>query len=61
VIASLVGFGLDRLIGTTPIFTLVFALAGLVGATIGIFYTYRAQMEAAGSARRIARERGAER
>ena len=46
-IAAVVGFGLDRLIGTTPLLTIVFAVAGLIGATYSIVFNYRAKMQVA--------------
>jgi len=42
---ALVGYGLDRLLGTLPLFTIVLAVAGLTGAVIKLYYTYRAEME----------------
>lgn len=59
VIAALVGFGIDRLVGTTPLFTIAFAIAGLVGATYSIWFNYRTKMEAVGADRAARREPGA--
>jgi len=42
---ALLGLWLDRSVfGTTPVLTIVFAILGLVGALIKIFYTYRLKM-----------------
>lgn len=51
VIAALVGFGVDRLVGTTPLFTIGFAIAGLIGATYSIWFNYKTKMEAASADR----------
>lgn len=45
VILALIGFGLDRVFGTFPIITIAFAVLGLVGACIKIYYTYNAEMD----------------
>ena len=42
---ALIGYGLDRLFGTLPILTIVFAVVGLLGAVTKIYYSYRAEME----------------
>jgi len=42
---ALVGFGIDKLLGTLPLFTIVFAVLGLVGAVTKIVYTYNSEME----------------
>ncbi len=42
---ALVGFGLDRLLGTLPVFTIVFAVVGLTGAVAKMYFTYRYEME----------------
>jgi len=42
---ALVGYGLDRLFGTVPVFTIIFAVIGLAGAVIKLYYTYRLEME----------------
>jgi F0F1-type ATP synthase assembly protein I len=44
-ILALVGFGLDRLFGTLPVLTIVFAVVGLGGAVAKLYYGYRAEME----------------
>lgn len=42
---ALVGYGLDRLFDTLPIFTISFAVLGLVGTVIKLYYSYRSEME----------------
>ena len=44
VLFSLLGVLVDRAVGTLPVFTLVFAALGFAGATISIWFRYRAQM-----------------
>jgi len=44
-ILAMIGFWLDRsVLHTTPWMTVTFALLGLVGATIKLYYTYRFKM-----------------
>jgi len=42
---ALIGYGLDRWLGTVPLLTIVFAVLGLVGACIKIYYGYVAEMD----------------
>jgi F0F1-type ATP synthase assembly protein I len=42
---ALVGFGIDKLLGTLPLFTILFAVLGLIGAVTKIVYTYNSEME----------------
>ena len=42
---ALVGYVLDRLLGTLPVFTIVFAVVGLAGAVAKMYFTYRYEME----------------
>ncbi len=42
---ALIGYGLDRLFGTLPILTIVFAVLGLLGAVTKLYYSYRSEME----------------
>jgi F0F1-type ATP synthase assembly protein I len=42
---ALVGYGLDRLLGTLPVLTIVFAVLGLGGAVVKLYFTYRYEME----------------
>lgn len=44
-ILALIGFGLDKLFGTLPVFTAVLAVLGLVGVVTKIYIQYRAEME----------------
>jgi F0F1-type ATP synthase assembly protein I len=44
-ILALIGNGLDRWWGTLPIFTILFAVVGLVGACIKIYYGYTSEMD----------------
>ena len=52
VLFALIGLWIDRSVGTTPLFVVVFAVAGFAGAAIKLYYGYRASMEAASAARR---------
>jgi F0F1-type ATP synthase assembly protein I len=45
VILALIGFGLDKLLGTLPVLTIVFAVVGLAGAVIKLYYGYRDEMD----------------
>ena len=45
VILALVGLGLDRWIGTVPVFTIVLAVAGMVGSWAKQYYSYRAAID----------------
>jgi len=44
-ILALIGFGIDKLLGTVPVFTVLFAVLGLVGVVVKIYFNYRAEME----------------
>ncbi len=44
VVLALLGLWLDRTVGTTPLFCVMGAVLGLVGATISIYYGYRNRM-----------------
>jgi len=44
VVLSLLGLWLDRTIGTTALFAVVFALLGFIGSAILIYYRYSAEM-----------------
>ena len=46
VLFSLIGLLVDRSTGTTPLFVLVFAFAGFLGAAISIYYRYKAAVDA---------------
>jgi F0F1-type ATP synthase assembly protein I len=41
---ALIGYGLDRWIGTTPWITVIFAIIGLAGAVVKIYYSYEVEM-----------------
>jgi F0F1-type ATP synthase assembly protein I len=43
-IFGLVGFFLDRLVGTRPLFTVTLALFALVGMALRMYYAYREAM-----------------
>lgn len=45
VLLALIGYGLDRLLGTVPVLTIVLAVVGLVGAVTRLYYGYRTEME----------------
>lgn len=55
--AAGLGFLIDRAVGTTPLITIIFAVVGFIGATISIYYRYRATMDSA-DASRTARRTG---
>ena len=55
--AAAVGFGIDHLLGLTPVFTLIFAIAGFVGAGYSLYANYQQQMQAA-EVERIDRRNG---
>ncbi len=42
---ALIGYGLDRWLGTLPVLTIIFAVVGLAGAVTKLYFTYRAEME----------------
>ena len=42
---ALIGYGLDRWLGTLPVLTIIFAVVGLVGACIKIYFGYMAEMD----------------
>ena len=44
-VLALIGFGLDRLFGTVPVLTILFAVVGLAGAVAKLYYGYRSEME----------------
>jgi F0F1-type ATP synthase assembly protein I len=44
-ILALIGFGLDKVFGTLPLFTVAFAVLGLVGVVVKIYFQYRTEME----------------
>ena len=44
-ILALIGFGIDKLFGTVPVFTVLFAGLGLIGVVVKIYFNYRAEMQ----------------
>jgi len=44
-ILALIGFGIDKLFGTVPVFTVLFAVLGLVGVVVKLYIDYRTAME----------------
>ena len=42
---ALLGYLLDRWVGTVPLFTVLFALAALVAVSIKIYCVYKQEME----------------
>lgn len=46
VLFSLIGLLVDRSTGTTPLFMLLFAFGGFLGAAISIYYRYKAAIAA---------------
>ena len=60
VLFGLVGWWLDRRLGTTPLLLLPFTLLGFVGAGLSLYFRYRAQIarlrEEAAALRRAAAE-----
>jgi F0F1-type ATP synthase assembly protein I len=60
VVFGAIGLLVDRAAGTTPVFTIVFVIFGVVGLGLRYFYTYRylmAEQDAAGPVRAPARRR----
>ena len=49
--AAGLGFWIDNVVGTMPIFTLVFAFAGFVGAGYSLWLKYQSQMAVANDER----------
>ncbi len=45
VILALIGLGLDRWLGTVPVFTIVLAVAGMVGSWAKQYYSYRTSID----------------
>lgn len=42
---ALVGFGVDSLLGTVPLFTTLFAVMGFGGACVRLYYGYQLEMD----------------
>ncbi len=45
VLFGILGFWLDRRLGSTPWLLIAFTLAGFVGAALSVYYRYRAEIE----------------
>ena len=41
---ALIGFGIDKMLGTLPFITILFAVLGLVGVVVKIYFQYRNEM-----------------
>jgi hypothetical protein len=46
VLFAAIGYGIDRLAGTVPVFTIALALLSIVGVLISAWYRYKATIEA---------------
>ena len=44
-ILALIGFGIDKLFGTVPVFTVLFAVLGFVGVVVKLYINSRTEME----------------
>ena len=44
-ILALIGFGLDRWLGTLPLFVTIFAVVGFSGACVKLYYGYKVEIE----------------
>ncbi|MCU0267377.1 MAG: AtpZ/AtpI family protein [Acidimicrobiales bacterium] len=42
---ALIGFGLDRWLGTVPVLTILFAVVGFAGAAVKLYYAYKFEMD----------------
>lgn len=42
---ALIGFGLDRWLGTLPLFVTIFAVVGFSGACVKLYYGYKVEMD----------------
>jgi F0F1-type ATP synthase assembly protein I len=42
---GLIGFGLDRWLGTLPVITVIFTVLGLVGVCLKLYYGYKFEMD----------------
>jgi len=49
--AAALGFWIDYVVGTMPVFTLIFAIAGFVGAGYSLYLKYQQQMQTANADR----------
>ncbi len=53
-LCGLIGFGVDRLLGTAWVFTAALAIFGIVGTTLSTWYRYDARMRVEEAKRRAA-------
>jgi len=58
--AAALGFWIDVVIGIVPVFTLIFSIAGFIGAGYSIYIKYQAQMVAETEFRTAKHERTAQ-
>lgn len=42
---ALIGYAIDRGLGTVPVFTVIFAVVALAGVCVKLYYGYRAEMD----------------
>lgn len=42
---ALLGYGIDRWLGTVPVITVLFAVIGLAGACVKLYYGYKLEMD----------------
>ena len=59
VIMALLGLWLDRTVGTVPLFTVLFAVVGVLGTGIAIYYSYGHSMQRLADEGSLAPERPA--
>ena len=45
VLFALLGYLIDRWLGTVPVFTVIFAVVALLGVTVKIYFAYKHEME----------------
>ena len=45
VLLALIGLGLDRWLGTLPLFVTIFAVLGFAGACVKLYYGYKVEVE----------------
>ena len=43
---GLVGYGIDRWLGTTPVFVVTLSVLGFIGAAVSLYYRFRFEMQA---------------
>jgi F0F1-type ATP synthase assembly protein I len=45
ILLALIGFGIDRLLGTGAVFVTIFAVVGFAGASVSLYYGYKTEMD----------------